>query len=216
MRPLVAGCAGTTYSDEVSRMARSELLGSFETFVALLRGINVGGKHMLPMNDIVAMFRDAGCSDARACIQSGNIVFQARPSVAARIPALVEKAISDQYGFSARAVLRTATELEVVATNNPLLGADADVGTLHVAFLADRPSPALVAALDPHRSPPDEFVARGREIYLRCPNGIARTKLTNQYFDAKLSTTSTVRTWRTVLKLLSCTHLDRAPGSHSK
>ena len=183
-------------------MSCLQLPGSFETFVAMFRGINVGGKHMLPMKDLVAMFRRAGCPDARAYIHSGNIVFRARPPVAAQIPALVEKAIAAQHGFSARAVLRTAAELELVTTNNPLLGAHTDSGTLHVAFLAELPSPALVAALDPNRSPPDEFAARGREIYLRCPNGIARTKLTNQYFDAALSTTSTVRNWRTVIKLL--------------
>jgi len=59
-----------------------------------------------------------------------------------------------------------------------------------------------VAGLDPGRSPPDEFVVRGREIYLRFPGGVARSKLTNAYFDSKLATTSTVRNWRTVLKLL--------------
>jgi len=69
-------------------------------------------------------------------------------------------------------------------------------------FLADRPPPGKIAALDPKRSPPDEFEVRGREIYLRCPNGVGRSKLTNEYFDTKLSTTSTMRNWRTVLKLV--------------
>jgi uncharacterized protein (DUF1697 family) len=72
-------------------------------------------------------------------------------------------------------------------------------------FLADRPSPARVATLDPKRSPPDEFEVRGREIYLRCPNGVGRTKLSNSYFDAKLATTSTMRNWRTVVKLVEMT-----------
>jgi uncharacterized protein (DUF1697 family) len=69
-------------------------------------------------------------------------------------------------------------------------------------FLADRPPPGKIAGLDPKRSPPDEFEVRGREIYLRCPKGVGRSKLTNQYFDTKLSTTSTMRNWRTVLKLV--------------
>jgi len=59
-----------------------------------------------------------------------------------------------------------------------------------------------VSALDPKRSPPDELVVRGRDIYLRLPNGVARSKLTNAYFDATLRTTSTLRNWRTVLQLL--------------
>lgn len=65
----------------------------------------------------------------------------------------------------------------------------------------DCPDSAEASSLDPNRSPPDSFQLRGREIFLHCPNGVARSKLTNAYFDAKLGTTSTARNWRTVLKL---------------
>ena len=82
------------------------------------------------------------------------------------------------------------------------MAAGAETDKLHVVFLADLPDGAHVEALDPNRSPSDEFAVLGREIYLHCPNGLARTKLTNNYFDSRLSTTSTMRNWRTVLKLL--------------
>ena len=68
-------------------------------------------------------------------------------------------------------------------------------------FLASQPDAGAIAALDPHRSPPDAFVVRGSEIYLQCPNGAGTTKLTNAWFDSRLSTISTGRNWRTVLKL---------------
>ena len=84
---------------------------------------------------------------------------------------------------------------------NPFILAGADPGKLHVAFLAKRPSAATVAELQPDRSPPDEFIVHGREIYIHCPAGMARTKLTNAYFDSKLGTTSTMRNWNTVRKL---------------
>jgi uncharacterized protein (DUF1697 family) len=80
--------------------------------------------------------------------------------------------------------------------------AGAAEATPHVMFLADLPSPVSVDNLDPDRSPPDTFVVRGREVYLQLPDGVARTKLTNGYFDSKLATTSTGRNWRTVTKLL--------------
>ena len=73
---------------------------------------------------------------------------------------------------------------------------------LHVGFLLDQPTKALVAALDPHRSPPDEFVVRGRDVYLHLPNGGGNSKLTSQWFDSILQTTITVRNWITVMKLL--------------
>ena len=74
---------------------------------------------------------------------------------------------------------------------------------LHVMFLADRPSAARVKKLDLDRSPGDRFTVIGREIYLCCPNAIARTKLTNTYFDAVLGTVCTMRNWRTAQKLLA-------------
>ena len=88
-----------------------------------------------------------------------------------------------------------------VLRNNPFLASGAAEETLHVLFLADLPGPDLVGKLDPHRSPPDVFAVRGREVYLHLPNGAGRSKFTNDYFDSKLATTSTGRNWHTVSKL---------------
>jgi uncharacterized protein (DUF1697 family) len=174
-------------------------------WAALLRGINVGGKNLLPMKELVAMFAAAGASDVESYIQSGNVVFSAGADVAAKIPDVVGKRIEKRFGFAVPIVVRSADELAAVARGNPFLAADADFAILAVMFLADKPSARAIAALDPGRSPPDEFVVRGREIFVRCPNGFARTKLTNAWFDSKLATTSTARNWRTVLKLLEMT-----------
>ena len=97
---------------------------------------------------------------------------------------------------------RTATELGRIVSANPFVTPGTDLGLLHVGFLADRPNAAWGAAFDPNRSPPDEFTLHERELYLRCPNGMARTKLTNAYFAATLQTVTTIRNWRTTLKLL--------------
>ena len=172
--------------------------------VALLRGVNVGGKNKLAMSDLVALFAAAGAADVRTYIQSGNVVFRAAPGGVVRLAKAVTAAIEREHGLRVPLVVRTAAELERVAGANPFLRgkARADEDSLHVVFLADEPGAAARAALDPGRSPPDEFVALGREIYLRLPNGAARTKLTNAWFDSTLATTSTMRNWRTVLKLV--------------
>jgi len=171
-------------------------------YVALMRGVNVGGKNRLPMKDLAAIFGDAGCADVVTYIQSGNVVFRATDACAARVPAAVAKVVADRFAFRSPVVMRSAAELRTVARGNPYLKAGADLDALHVLFLADRPTAARVAELDPHRSPPDEFQVRGREVYFRCPNGVGRSKLTVGYFDSKLATTSTLRNWRTVLKLV--------------
>jgi uncharacterized protein (DUF1697 family) len=173
---------------------------STETFVALLRGINVGGKNKLPMVDLLAMFTECGCTNAQHYIQSGNVIFRARPNAAARACEQVTVSIAKRFGYDVPLVLRRADEIADVVRNNPFDSGDVDV--LHVMFLADPPSRERLASLDAQRSPPDSFRHRGREIYLRLPNGAGRTKFTNGYFDSKLATTSTQRNWRTVLKLV--------------
>lgn len=176
--------------------------GGAERHVALLRGINVGGKNRLPMKQLVELFEAAGCGDVRTYIQSGNVVFGARPALARRVSTSVRAALLAELGLEVPVVTRSAAELGAVVRANPFLGKGLDERLLHVAFLADRPGRARAAKLDPQRSPPDEFVLRGREIYLHCPGGLARTKLSNAYFDSILGTTSTVRNWRTTCKLL--------------
>ena len=177
-------------------------MGTRTRYVALLRGINVGGKNKLPMTDLAAMFTAAGCAAVRTYIQSGNVVFEASPAVAGALPGEVGRAIEAGFGHRVPVILRTAEELGAVLRGNPFLAAGAVPDALHVAFLSAEPLPARVAALDPGRSPPDELVVRGREIYLRLPNGVARTRLTNAYLDATLAATTTVRSWRTVEKLV--------------
>jgi uncharacterized protein (DUF1697 family) len=175
------------------------------THVALLRGVNVGGKNILPMKDLAAMCSAAGCTNVRTYIQSGNVVFKAGRALARRIPAVISGAISDRFGFRVPVVVRTADEIREAAQCNPFLKTGKDVARMSLMFLADVPTVAQVARLDPNRSLPDVFEVRGREIYLHCPTGFARTKLTNAYFDSALATTSTVRNWRTVLTLVEMT-----------
>ena len=168
--------------------------------VALLRGINVGGKNSLPMKDLVRMFEAAGCTSVRTYIQSGNVVFHA-PKGAAGLGERVTAAIEKQFGYLVPVVLRTSDELRKVIRTNPFLKDGIDQKWLHVYFLAGTADAKSIAGLDANRSTPDVFEVRGREIYLHLPNGMGRTKLTNAYFDSKLSTVCTARNWATVLKL---------------
>ena len=179
--------------------------------VALLRGINVGGKNKLPMKELAALFREAGCEDVRTYIQSGNVLFRAGSTPADAIPSLISASIQERFGYRIPVVTRTAADLRATVEANPFAAAEAD--KLLVLFLADAPDAEQVDALDLDRSPGDEFAVVGREVFLHCPNGFARSKLTNSYFDSALSTTSTGRNWRTVGKLLElATAADAAPG----
>jgi uncharacterized protein (DUF1697 family) len=171
--------------------------------VALLRGINVGGKNLLPMKSLAELFRQAGAEDIQTYIQSGNVVFRAaHPDKTA---AQVCSQIAEQFNLKVPVVIRSAKELANTIAANPFLQKGIDPSWLHVLFLADQPSSEQIAKLDPTRSSPDEFALIGRDIYLHLPNGAARTKLTAVYFDATLKTTGTQRNWRTVLTLATMT-----------
>ncbi len=126
-------------------------------------------------------------------------------ALARQIPDTVSGEIARRFGYQVPVVLRRPSGLREVLARNPFLKAGMNTKMLHVGFLATRPSAAKVRFLDPDRSPPDTFAIHGREIYLCCPNGMARTKLTNQYFDARLETICTVRNWATVRKLADMT-----------
>lgn len=171
-------------------------------YVALLRGINVGGKHIVPMKQLAEIFTAAKCANVRTYIQSGNVVFTAPPKVAKVLPALLAKKIEERFGFCVPVVLRDREELANAVRCNPFLKAGLPQPTLHVYFLADMPTADAVKSLDPERSAPDAFHVSSREIYLHMPNGMARTKLTSAYFDSRLKTVCTARNWNTVLKLL--------------
>lgn len=175
---------------------------STSTYVALLRGINVGGKHKLPMKDLAEVFSESKCKDVRTYIQSGNVVFCAPPEQVKRLASDLEKKLEARFGFPVPIIIRSHQQLTNVVQANPFLARGASEKMLYVVFLADEPSADAVGKLDPQRSPGDEFRVVGSEIFLQLPNGAGNSKLTNAYFDSKLSTIGTARNWATVLKLL--------------
>ncbi len=170
-------------------------------YVALLRGINVGGNNILPMAKLAALFEKAGCAEIQTYIQSGNVVFSADAKCAQTICDLISNAIKKGFGFQPTVVLRTAGQMANVVASNPFLKSAVDTSALHVGFLSDSPTPSAIAALDANRSAGDFFAIKGREIYLNLASGMGKTKLTNVYFDSVLKSVSTFRNWRTVQKL---------------
>jgi uncharacterized protein (DUF1697 family) len=195
--------------DKVRAMPREK--SKAPAWVGLLRGVNVGGKNRVAMRDLIALFEGEGCTDVATHIQSGNVVFRAGLQLAERLSRSFEQHSQERLGCSVPLLLRTGPELDQISRANPFLKAGAPESGLHVVFLRDEPDPPRAAALDPARSPPDEFLVRGREVYLSCPNGLGRSKLSNAWFDSKLATVSTGRNWRTVLALRDLAlALDRA------
>lgn len=167
--------------------------------IALLRGINVGGKNLVPMAGLAACFECEGCTGVRTYNQSGNVIFTAPARGEGTLANAISQRIFSEWKVKAPVIIRSAEEWKRIVAACPF--AVDDPKQVHVMFLAEAPSAALVKALDSERSPGDTFVVKGAEIYLHLPRGVSQSRLTNAYFDAALKTVSTSRNWTTVTKL---------------
>lgn len=175
-------------------MARSSL-----RHVALLRGINVGGKHIVKMANLRRLFEAAGATEVATHLQSGNVIFRAARTRLGAIARRVDAALENEFGFSAPIVTRRGAEFAAAVEAYPFT---APAKERHIGFCATEPTAVAIASLDPNRSPPDRFAIDDSHVYLHCPNGMARTKLTNDYFDRALGTTTTFRNWNTAQRLI--------------
>ncbi len=171
------------------------------TWIALLRGINVGGNHPLPIRDLAGHLEAVGCNDVRTYIQSGNAVFTApRKSGAARGKQIADR-IEAHHGFRPSVLVLCADELKQIADENPFPEGQRDPKTLHVFFLTAPARSPDRAAIEALRSPTERYTLTERAFYLHAPDGIGRSKLASRA-ERLLATPTTARNWRTVQKLL--------------
>lgn len=170
------------------------------TYVALLRAINLGSRNKIAMADLRSLFAALEAEDVTTYVQSGNVVFRSGARKPVDLTEAIEQRIRRDLGLDVRVLLRTRAELATVVAGNPFTDGEPDAN-LHVTFLAETPSRTRIRDLDPQSAPPDELHVAGREVYLRCPNGYGRSKLTNAFFEKRLGVAATTRNWRTVTKL---------------
>jgi uncharacterized protein (DUF1697 family) len=171
------------------------------TFVALLRGINVGGKSTIPMADLRQVFAGLGYENVQTYIQSGNVIFGSRQDDAELLIRDIEKAIAERFGKDVTVLLRTASQLDDVLTRNPFLGRQDDLTKLLVTFLAAEPDAESPQRLRPPAGETGELAVIGREVYLHVPDGYGRSKISNAFLEKKLGVAATTRNWKSIRKL---------------
>jgi uncharacterized protein (DUF1697 family) len=172
-----------------------------KTCIALFRGINVGGSHLLPMNELRLVLEQNGCLDVRTYIQSGNAVFRSSASDAGRLAARLSAAISQSHGFKPHVLVLTRDELERAAAANPFPAAAEYPKSLHLFFLAERPKKPDLRACKTLRTKTERFALEGRVFYLYTPDGFGISKLAARA-EKLLGVAATARNWRTVMTLL--------------
>jgi len=175
-------------------------------YIAMLRGINVSGHNVIKMEPLRASFAGLGFSSVKTYVQSGNIVFEASNGSTAGLAEKIGRKIMGDFGFAVPVFVKTAKEMEETTRRNPFLKDPAiDHSKLHVTFLTDDPPKGALEQLQPLAVKPEQLSIAGRDIYLYCPNGYGRTKLSNTAIEKKLSTGATTRNWNTVNTLLGMT-----------
>jgi uncharacterized protein (DUF1697 family) len=170
------------------------------TWIALLRGVNVGGRNVLPMKRLRELLGDLGFTDVATYIQSGNCVLRSEAADATRIESRISDGIAAEFGFRPSVFVLTLDELDAAIAGNPFAGRAADPRLVHVFFLAeavdalDEPAMRTLAERD------DDFALAGRVLYLFTPGGFGRSKLAER-LERFLPVDMTARNLRTAVKI---------------
>lgn len=172
------------------------------TYIAMLRGINVGRTARIKMTGLVSVFESIGFKNVRTYVQSGNVICRYSGNDIANLIKTIEAKLKSEFHQDINIIVRTAVDLQRVIARNPFIQEpDLDTGILYVTFLSGTPAESSLAQFKQFQVGPDRFIIIDREIYLYCPNGYGRTRLSNDFFERKLHITATTRNWKTVTTL---------------
>lgn len=172
-----------------------------DTWIVLLRGINVGGKNVLPMRELVTELEGLGFVDVSTYIQSGNVVCRSGDWNRSQLGSSIRRAIDERHGFVPGIVVLAPLELEAAISANPFPEAESEPATLHLFFLDPEPAAANLDLLEGARRESERFELVGKVLYLHAPEGIGRSKLVGKV-ERALGVAATARNWRTVCRLL--------------
>ena|SRR5437867_4890817 len=167
-----------------------------KAYVALLRGVNVAGHARVPMEELWTCFGSLGLERVRTYIQSGNVVFEQKSASVVGLVERLEKGIKAKFDLDVHVIVRTREEMSKVIENIPFRAQEQDKA--HVTFLSAEPEDVPTRELEAVKDKTEKFLVSAREVYLYCPNGYGKSKLSNSFFERKLKVSATTRNWRTV------------------
>jgi uncharacterized protein (DUF1697 family) len=173
-----------------------------KTYIALFRGINVGGNNILPMKELRAVLEKLGATQVKTYIQSGNALFEHQVDNTTELSSIIQAAIKESHGFEPRVLLLDLVEMEQAMAANPFPEAEAEPKTLHLYFLTAAPQNPDLEKIDGLKKDNEQFKLIDNVFYLYAPDGIGRSKLAERAEKA-LGVAATARNWRTVSKIMA-------------
>jgi len=174
-----------------------------QTYIALLRGINVSGHHKIKMVELKQLFENMNFNNVITYIQSGNVVFEAEEKNNSEIEEQIVEHIKKKFGHTIKVLVITKENLLTIFTSNPFLK-DEKIGikTLYVTLLKENFFVEGTKLLEPYLTNNEELKIVGNCAYIQYPGGAGNSKLTINIIEKKLKTTATSRNWRTITKLV--------------
>lgn len=175
------------------------------TFVALLRGVNVGKAKRVPMAELRALLAELGYSGVATLLNSGNAVFRAAKRSPSRHAADIRGAILRKLDVDVPVIVKTTEEFDAIVSGNPMAGNPFAPARLLVAFTPDAEALAGLAMIGPLVEAPERFEVGKHAAYLHCSTGILESRA-GAALLGKLGKAATTRNWATVLKLQAMAH----------
>ncbi|NEX93378.1 DUF1697 domain-containing protein [Caulobacter sp. 17J65-9] len=174
-----------------------------KSWIALLRGVNVGGHRKAPAAELRVLLAEMGFSEPRSLLASGNLVFGAEGATAGELERRLEAGFAERMGLETDVMVRSPEDWDAAIAANPFRAeAEKEPSRTFVLALKSAPTAAQIAALKAAVAGwPEQVEVVGREAFLVYPNGAGTSKLTNALIDRKLGTRGTARNWNTTLKL---------------
>lgn len=177
-----------------------------QTYISILRGINVGGHRKVKMDALKRLCADLKFENIRTYIQSGNIIFQSKIEDTNEISKIIKTNIKNVFGFDVPVITLTQTELEIIINSNPFLkDKTKEPEFFHITFLSEKPSKQKIELLKQVDLKNDKYEVIDKAIYLYCPDSYSNSKLTNGFLETKLKVTATTRNWKTTNKIFNLT-----------
>jgi uncharacterized protein (DUF1697 family) len=169
-------------------------------YIALFRGINVGGHSKLPMTDLVEILTAMGAHEVKTYIQSGNAIFKHEEVDTLALVTKIESGVNDRCGFTPKVLILTAEELDRAMDENPFPVPEGDASTLHLGFLAAEPGVVNVEKLTSLKTESEHYCLTPKVFYLYAPDGVGRSKLAAAA-EKIIGVDMTDRNWNTVIKI---------------
>ncbi len=173
------------------------------TYVSMLRGINVSGQKLIKMGTLKKLYEALGFENVITYVQSGNVVFKSENQNSTLLEQILSDKIKDDFGYEVFVFVMTVEQLNNIVERNPLVnGADKVISSMYVTFLSIDPDMIGKEAIEVKKQDDEDLVFSNQAVYLYCPNGYGRTKLTNKLIESKLNVVATTRNWKTVNAML--------------